>query len=113
MTAFNVVRFRVKAGFEDEFESIYKSLTRNFHGVRNFALVRNEPRDGDDANEGFTKYFAIGEWDSFDDIKEARPKMGGNLDRFRHTLVDHGEGRGITDAISGKAVYEMRSPASG
>jgi heme-degrading monooxygenase HmoA len=108
MTAFNVVRFRVKAGFEDEFEAIYKSLARDFPGVRNFALVRNEPRDEDDAKDGFAKYFAIGEWESFDNIKDARPKMGANLDRFRHTLVDHGEGKGITDAISGKTVYEKR-----
>jgi hypothetical protein len=107
MTAFNVVRFRVKAGSEDEFESVYANLKRDFAGLRNIALVRNAPNDEGDADSGFTKYFAVGEWESFEDIRNARPRMGGNLDQFRHTLVP--DGKAVTDAISGEAIYETRA----
>lgn len=106
MTAFNVVRFRVKAGCEDEFESVYASLKRDFPGLRNIALVRNAPKNEGDADSGFTRYFAVGEWDSFD-IRNARPRMGGNLDQFRHTLVP--DGKAVTGAISGEAIYETRA----
>lgn len=111
MTAYSVVRFRVNPGQESEFEAIYASLPRNFPGVRNIALIRDEfnnSEDGEDDGTKPTKYFAVGEWDSYDDIKDARPLMMQNRARFEHTLVNFGKGKGITDAVSGTAVYEAR-----
>ena len=54
---------------------------------------------------GESTFFSIGEWDTFQHMVDARPKMVGNLDRFRHTL-QHTDGR-HTDAVSGEAVFEM------
>ena len=65
MTAYSVVRFRVNPGQESEFEAIYASLPRNFPGVRNIALIRDEfnnSEDGEDDEITPTKYFAVGEW---------------------------------------------------
>lgn len=97
MSAYSVVRFRPKPGQHAEFESLFRSLPRNFQGLRKFSLVRA----GEDI------YFSVAEWDSFDHLVAARPKMVGNLDAFRHTLEELGEGRGVTDAVSGESVIEL------
>jgi heme-degrading monooxygenase HmoA len=97
MTAFNSVRFRIKPGHDDEFVELFRNAPRNFSGLRNMALVKS----GDGA------FFSIGEWETFQHMVDARAKMAGNLDRFRHTLLEHLDG-GHTDAVSGEAVYEIR-----
>lgn len=97
MTAFGVVRFRPKSGRHEEFENLFRNLPRNFEGLRKFSLIKTA--DG--------TYCSIGEWDSFDHMVAARPKMIGNLDTFRHTLDDFGDDRGVTDAISGEAIIEI------
>ena len=96
MTAFNSVRFRVKPGHDDEFVELFRSAPRNFDGLRNMVLVKS----GDGA------FFSIGEWETFQHMVDARSKMVGNLDRFRHTLEQHLDG-GHTDAVSGDTVFEM------
>jgi hypothetical protein len=70
MTAFNVVRFRVKTGERS--------------------------------------YCMIGEWDSFDELAAARPRMIGLLDSIRADLEDLGGGLGVTDPVSGEVVVEMK-----
>jgi hypothetical protein len=37
----------------------------------------------------------------------ARPAMIATLDTFRATLDDQGEGKGITDAVSGEVVLSL------
>ena len=95
--AIGVVRFRPKPGEEAEFERLFTSVTREFAGLRRAMLVKAE--DG--------RYFSIGEWDSFENMATARPAMAGNLDRFRHTLLEFEKSR-VTDPISGEVIYSRR-----
>ena len=95
--AIGVVRFRPKPGEEAEFERLFTTVTREFAGLRRAMLVK--------AQDG--RYFSIGEWDSFEDMVTARPAMVGNLDKFRHTLLEF-EKTGVTDPISGEVIYSRR-----
>jgi len=97
MTAFNVVRFRVKPGRDREFIDLHRKAPVNFKGWRNGALVKT----GDQA------YCLVGEWDSFDSIVDARPSMIGMLDSFRDMLEDLGNGLGVTDPISGETILQL------
>ena len=97
MTAYTVVRFRPKAGLHEEFQTLYCSIVREFEGLRKIALIKTASGD----------YFSLGEWDSFDDIVAARPKMSNNLDIFRHTLAEFGEGLGVTHPMSGEAILDL------
>ena len=100
MTAFNVVRFRVKPGRDQDFIDAHKIADPGFVGMRRFSMV----------NTGPGSYCVIGEWDSFDDIVAARTGMIRMLDNIRHLLEDFGGGLGITDPISGSAVLEFGPP---
>ena len=75
MTAFNVVRVRVKAGREQEFLEANRIARTDFAGFKRFVLVKT----GDRA------YCIIGEWDSIQSLAAARPKMiaGENPIRLR------------------------------
>jgi quinol monooxygenase YgiN len=99
MTAYGVVRFRPKPGHEEEFETTFRRLPRNFEGLRKFALIKT----------GEETYCSISEWESYDHMVAARPKMAGNLDQFRHTLEKFEGDLGVTDAVSGEAIFEMTS----
>jgi hypothetical protein len=97
MTAFNVVRFRVKPGREQEFEDAHRKAPRDFAGLVRLALVKTGERS----------YCVVGEWRDFDALAAARPRMIGILDSFRDTLEDLGGGLGVTDPVSGNVVVEM------
>ena len=97
MTAYNVVRFRVKAGREQDFVEGHRKADADFGGWRNGALVKT----------GDQTYCFVGEWNRFDDIVAARPKMIGMLDQFRDMLEDLGGGLGLTDPVSGEAVVQF------
>lgn len=94
MRAFNIVKFKVKPGYDDEFLDAHRDLTPGWAGLRSMNMVKT----GDSA------YCLIGEWDSRDALIAARPAMIATLDTFRHTLLDFGDGKGITDAVSGDVV---------
>jgi hypothetical protein len=97
MTAYNVVRFRVKPGMEDKFiESQRKSLDDEMPGALEAALIKTGDRT----------YCFIGKWDKFESIVGARPTMIGFLDEVRPLLEDLGNGLGVTDPVSGEAVVE-------
>jgi len=98
MTAYNVVRFRVKPGMEDAFvETQRKSIEgEDMPGSSLFALIKTGDR----------QYCAVGRWNSFDDIVAARPKMISFLDEVRPYLEDLGNGLGVTDPVSGTVVVE-------
>jgi hypothetical protein len=106
MTAYNIVRMRVKPGFEDQFVAHHDNLVQGVGGelkaagMRRFSLVKTGDRS----------YCFIGEWDGFDSIIEARPAMIGSLDGLRSMLEDLGDDLGVTDPVSGEAVaeYDMR-----
>jgi quinol monooxygenase YgiN len=99
MTAYNVVRFRVKPGSDEAFVERQRA---SFEGTRmegnqRIALVKT----GDSA------YCVVGIWDSFDAIVAARPAMIAALDDVRDLLEDLGNGLGLTDPVSGDAVLEL------
>jgi hypothetical protein len=98
MTAYNVVRFRVKPGMEEKFlASQRRSLEGDMPGSLSAALIKTGDRS----------YCFVGRWESFDDIVAARPKMIGFLDEVRDLLEDLGGGLGVSDPVSGDAVIEM------
>jgi hypothetical protein len=41
-------------------------------------------------------------------LAAARPHMVATLDTFRDTLEDLGDGRGVTDPVSGPVVLELK-----
>jgi hypothetical protein len=102
MTAYNVVRFRVKPGRDREFIDLHRKAPVTFKGWRNGALVKT----------GEQSYCFVGEWDNFNSIVAARPEMIGLLDSFRDMLEDLGNGLGLTDPISGETVLQMSGPAA-
>lgn len=97
MTAFNVVRFRVKPGQETAFVDTHRSMERSLPGLRQFSLVKT----------GDSSFCVIGEWDDMSALVNARAAMIGNLDRLRPLLEDLGNGLGVTDPVSGEAVLQL------
>jgi hypothetical protein len=99
MTAFNVVRFRVKPGHQDGFIAKHRAFNKKapFRGFRGGALVRT----------GEQTFCIIGEWRSFQSLAAARPQMIAILDGFRDTLEDLGGGLGVTDPVSGEVVVKL------
>lgn len=101
MTAFNVVRFKVKAGNEQKFIDAHKNFKRDFKGFLGGNLIRT----------GDQTFCMVGEWRNFKSIVAARPQMIGVLDSFRDMLEDLGGDLGVTDPVSGEVVAKMRGPA--
>lgn len=97
MTAFNVVRFRVKPGREEHFIAAHRKARLAFKGFRGGALIRTGER----------AFCFIGEWASFKRLAEARPQMIAILDTFREDLEDLGQGLGVTDPVSGETVLRL------
>lgn len=98
MTAFNIVRFRVKPGHDEAFVEAHRRAERRFKGMRRGSLVKTGERT----------YCLVGEWDAFDSIVAARPQMIALLDTFRAELEDLGGGLGVTDPVSGEVVFEFK-----
>ena len=98
MKAYNVVRFRVKPGREQEFVDKSREMGREqMKGFLGGALIKTGERT----------YCLIGEWETFDSIVAARPQMIAVLDTVRDALEDLGGGLGVTDPVSGEAVLEL------
>ena len=98
MTAYNVVRFKVKPGREQEFLDVHRHLGRNFPRLRRGGIIKTGDRS----------YCFVGEWNDMASIASARPVMIANLDRFRDTLEDLGNGLGLTDPVSGELVVDLK-----
>jgi hypothetical protein len=101
MSAFNVVRFRVKPDGEAKFLDEHRQARERFPGLKRAVLVRTGER----------AYCFVGEWERYDDIVAARPRMLALLDRFRDTLEDLGGDLGVTDPVSGEVVVDLFRPA--
>jgi hypothetical protein len=97
MTAYNVVRFKVKAGREKDFIELHRKMNRPMKGFRKAALIKTGDRS----------YCFVGEWGAMTDIVGARSTMIANLDQMRDMLEDMGSGLGVTDPVSGDAVLEI------
>jgi len=100
MTAFNVVRFRVKPGQEQAFLEAHRQARPKFKGFVDGWLVKT----------GEQTYCVVAQWRTFQSIVNARPEMIGLLDGMRDMLEDLGGGLGVTDPVSGDAVMRMRAP---
>ena len=96
MTAFNVVRFRVKPGREQEFLDAYRNVQSKWLGWKRADMIRTGDRS----------YCVIGEWEDMAAMAAARPNMIATLNSFRDTLEDLGGGLGVTDPVSGPVVLE-------
>ena len=103
MTAFNVVRMRVKPGREKEFLALNASMDAGMVA----RMKKNGFRKARVIKTGERSYCFVGEWDSFDGIVKSRPDMIKDLDRMRGLLEDLGGSRGVTDAVSGEVVGEF------
>jgi Antibiotic biosynthesis monooxygenase len=102
MPAFNVVRFRVKPGRDQEFIEAHRNASEEgFTGARRIALIKT----------GESSYCVIGEWESFDHIVGARPRMISLLDSFRDCLENLGGQLGVTDPVSGETVFQVSAAA--
>lgn len=97
MTAFNVVRFKIKPGMEDVFLDAHRKADARWPGMRHANIIKT----------GDGRYCVIGEWDSMEAMAAARPHMIATLDSFRHTLEDLGGDLGVTDPVSGSVVLPL------
>ena len=100
MTAFNVVRFRVKPGGEQRFIDEHRKAQAGFKGFLGGNLIKT----------GDQTFCIIGEWRNFESLAAARPEMIALLDRFRDVLEDLGGGLGVTDPVSGEVVVKLAAP---
>ncbi len=98
MTAFNAVRFKVKPGREQEFLDAHRNVHAEWPGLRHVNIIKTGERS----------YCIIAEWSDVDSLAKARPNMIQTLDSFRATLEDLGDGRGVTDAVSGPVVLALK-----
>ena len=98
MTAFNAVRFKVKAGQDQAFLDAHASVERNWPGMRHANIIKT----------GEGRYCIIAEWDDMESMAAARPHMIATLDSFRDTLEDLGGDLGVTDPVSGPVVLELK-----
>lgn len=100
MTAFNIVRMRVKPGYEQQYLSVHRERSlEEMPGMRSLNVVQTGERD----------FCVIGEWTDMDALAAARPKMIALLDSFRDRLEDLGGDLGVTDPVSGQAVVSLGS----
>ena len=98
MTAFNLVRFRVKPGRDQEFLDAHRSVDANWPGIKKVNMIKT----GDHA------YCIIAEWADMTDLAAARPNMIATLNSFRDTLEDLGGNLGVTDPVSGPVVLALK-----
>ncbi|MDR3470809.1 MAG: DUF718 domain-containing protein [Devosia sp.] len=97
MTAFNVVRFRVKPGMDQVFLDAHRHGKVAWPGLTRGFII----------NTGERTYVLIGEWPDTAALAGARQRMIETLDTFRHALEDLGPGLGVTDAVSGNVTLAL------
>jgi hypothetical protein len=97
MAAFNVVRFRVKPGYEQQFVDAHRKARLGAKGFAGGWLVKT----------GDQTFCIIGQWSSFQSLVNARPEMIQMLDGLRGMLEDLGSGLGVTDPVSGESVVKL------
>lgn len=98
MTAFNAVRFKVKAGREQQFLDAHNKVAVAWPGLRHADIIKTGERT----------FCVIAEWTDMDALVNARASMIATLDSFRDTLDDLGGGLGVTDPVSGPVVKALK-----
>jgi hypothetical protein len=97
MSAYNVVRFKVKPGQEKKFLDAQQMKDPDMLGFKGGGMIKTGDRN----------YCFVGHWEDFDAIAAARPKMISMLNKSREFLEDLGNGLGVTDPVSGSVVVEF------
>jgi len=97
MQIYNVVKFKVKAGEQAAFLAAHSDGKAKWPGLDHGVILKT----------GEQTFCLIGTWSSQEAMVAARPAMIKTLDSFRAVLEDQGDGRGVTDAVSGAAVLEL------
>ena len=98
MTVFNIVRFRVKPGRDQDFLDAHKTIDGDWPGLRHVNMIKTGDRS----------YCIIAEWPDMDTLVKARPNMIATLNSFRDTLEDLGGGLGVTDPVAGPVVLTLK-----
>ena len=98
MNAFNVVRFRVKPGREQEFLDAHRGVQGDWAGLKKVDMIKTGERS----------YCIVAEWADMADLAAAPPDMIATLNSFRDTLEDLGGGLGVTDPVSGPVVLALK-----
>ena len=98
MTAFNAVRFKVKAGREQQFLDAHNKVAFAWPGLRHVNVIKT----------GEHTFCVIAEWTDMGAIVNARDRMIATLNSFRDTLEDLGGGLGVTDPVSGPVVKTLK-----
>jgi hypothetical protein len=98
MTAFNVVRFRVKPGRDQDFLAAHENIEVSWPGLMRANIIKT----------GDGSYCIIAEWKDMDACTGARPNMIATLNSFRDTLEDLGGGLGVTDPAAGPVVLALK-----
>jgi hypothetical protein len=98
MTAFNVVRFRVKPGRDQEFLNAHKTIGATWVGLVHANIIKTSDRS----------YCIIAEWKDMDACIQARPNMISTLDSFRDALENLGGDLGVTDPVAGLVVLSLK-----
>lgn len=97
MQVYNVVKFKVKPGAEDAFLDAHRGGKAKWTGLERGVIIKTGERT----------FCLIGAWTSQEAMVAARPAMIETLNSFRALLEDQGEGRGVTDAVSGAVALEF------
>ncbi len=97
MTAFNVVRFRVKPGEEERFIDYHRKARPQLKGFIGGSVIKTGDRT----------YCFIAEWRTQQSIVNARPQMISMLDGIRDALEDLGGELGVTDPVSGAVILKL------
>ena len=93
----NVVRFRVKSGKQQEFESVF-SKAETWDGQLIHVLARTDEQS----------YVGYGLWQSEEHMQNAMPQMISLLDSTRHLLEELSPELGVTDPVSDTVVFEKQ-----
>jgi hypothetical protein len=99
MTAYGIVRTRIKAGREQELFNLI-GQQRQPKGLRRNVFVRL----------GGDRYCSLLEWDSYQALVNGRVEGRKVMDAIRHLLEDMGGDLGVTYPVSGEAIYEFQRP---
>ncbi len=91
----NVVRFKVKSGREEEFETLFRGAEK-WDGRLLHILAKT----------GAQTYVGYGLWESQDHMQNAMPSMIALLDSTRHLLEELSPELGVTDPVSGSVIFE-------
>jgi hypothetical protein len=97
MTAYNVVRFRIREGMDQAFLDAHRDGKAAWPGLSSGCIIKT----------GEQTYVLIGEWPNMTTLAGARGRMIATLDTFRHSLEGLGPGLGVTDAVSGDVVLAL------